>query len=529
MNHTLKALTTGLAVSAIALSTAVSAETLRWAHAGDSLTFDPHAQNHGQTHTIAHQFYDSLIYLDMNAEPAPGLATDWYIHEDDDNVWVFELREGVTFHEGQSLTADDVVFSVERALQSNSDMRPLINTIVEASAEDDHTVHLRTDGPNPLLPNNLTNLFIMNQEWAESNGAADVQDYAGGEENYAVRNANGTGPYRVVSREADVRTEMERFDDFWGADMYPLEVSRIVYTPIQSPSTRAAALLSGEIDLLQDPPVQDITRLQNADGVNVLSGPENRTIMFGMDQGRDELRTSNIEGENPFADRRVREAMDLAIDRTAIQRIVMRGQSEPAGMIAPSFVNGYSEELDAVTGANRARAMELMEEAGYGDGFSVTLTCTNDRYVEDEGICQAVTGMLGQIGVDVSLNARANSIHFSELQNGELDFYMLGWGVPTLDSHYVFDFLLETKTDDTGAWNFTGWSNSEFDEISQSLPTMTDLDERNAMIARAWEIVQAETVYLPIHHQVLNWAIRDDINFNVQSEDTPMIKYMTFN
>ncbi|MEX1058712.1 MAG: ABC transporter substrate-binding protein, partial [Natronospirillum sp.] len=190
---------------------------------------------------------------------------------------------------------------------------------------------------------------------------------------------------------------------------------------------------------------------------------------------------------------------------------------------------GYSEAMDQVTGANRARAMELMEEAGYGDGFSVSLTCTNDRYVEDEGICQAVTGMLGQIGVNVRLNARANSIHFAELQNGELDFYLLGWGVPTLDSHYIFDFLLETKTPDSGAWNFTGWSNEAFDNLSRQLPTETNIERRNDLIAQAWEIAQDEIVYLPVHHQVLNWAMNDNINFKVQSEDSPLIKYLSFN
>ncbi|MEX0584941.1 MAG: ABC transporter substrate-binding protein, partial [Natronospirillum sp.] len=240
MRHTIKTLTTGLAV-AVALATAASAETLRWAHAGDSLTFDPHAQNHGQTHTLAHQFYDSLIYLNMDAEPTPGLATDWYISPDDANVWVFELREGVTFHEGQNFTADDVVFSINRAQHQNSDMRPLISTITDVTAVDDHTVHIRTEGPNPLLPNNFNDLFMMSREWAEANGAETVQDYSAGEENYAVRNANGTGPYRVVSREPDVRTVMERFEGYWGNDLFPLEVSRIVYTPIQSPSTRAAA------------------------------------------------------------------------------------------------------------------------------------------------------------------------------------------------------------------------------------------------------------------------------------------------
>ncbi|TGG91330.1 ABC transporter substrate-binding protein [Natronospirillum operosum] len=528
MTITLRAVVSGVAATALALSTAVSAETLRWANVGDSLTFDPHAQNHGQTHTISHQVYDSLIYSDHTGAQTAGLATDWYILDDDPEVWEFQLREGVTFHEGQSLTADDVVFSFERALQPNSDMRPLINTIVEIWAEDDYTVRMRTDGPNPLLANNLTNLFIMSREWAEANNVTEVQDYSGGEENYAVRNANGTGPYRLVSREADVRTEMELFEDFWGMDQYPLEVSRIVFTPIQSGSTRAAAILSGEIDFLQDPPVQDVNRLQAANDIVVRNAPQNRSIFFGMDQGRSELRTSNIQGENPFADRRVRQAMDLAIDRNAIQRIVMRGQSAPAGMIAPSFVNGYEEELDRVTGTNTARARELMAEAGYEDGFSVTMTCTNDRYIEDEGICQAVTGMLGQIGVQVNLNARPNSIHFAELQNGELDFYLLGWGVPTLDSHYVFDFLLETKTDNSGAWNFTGWSNEEFDALSRQLPTETDLERRNELIAQAWRIAQEEVVYLPIHHQVLNWAMRSDVVMDVHPEDQPMIKYLTF-
>ncbi|MCH8550994.1 MAG: ABC transporter substrate-binding protein [Natronospirillum sp.] len=529
MTITPRALTTGLATAVFALSAAASAETLRWANVGDSLTLDPHAQNHGQTHTIAHQIYNTLIYSNAAGAQTAGLATDWYILDDEPDVWEFTLREGVTFHEGQAFTADDVVFSFERALHANSDMRPLINTITEIWAEDDYTVRMRTDGPNPLLANNLTNLFIMSREWAEANDATVVQDFSAGEENYAVRNANGTGPFRLVSREADVRTEMERFDGFWGMDQYPMEVSRIVFTPIQSGSTRAAALLSGEIDFLQDPPVQDVNRLENSGDIVVRNAPQNRSIFFGMDQGRDELRTSDVEGENPFADRRVREAMNLAVDRNAIQRIVMRGQSAPAGMIAPSFVNGYEEELDRVTGTNTARARELMAEAGYADGFSVTMTCTNDRYIEDEGICQAVTGMLGQIGVNVRLNARPNSIHFAELQNGELDFYLLGWGVPTLDSHYVFDFLLETKTDDSGAWNFTGWSNEEFDALSRQLPTETDLERRNALIAEAWRIVQDEIVYLPIHHQVLNWAMRSNIEMDVHPEDQPMIKYLSFN
>jgi len=525
MRKIVRTVTLGAALTLV--SAGVSAETLRWASAGDSLTLDPHSQNHGQTHAVAHQIYNPLIYLDLNSEPQPGLAVSWEV-TDDPSVWEFKLREGVTFHDGTPFTAEDVIFSFQRAQHTNSDMRPLISSIIKLEAIDDYTVHIHTNGPSPLLPNNLNNLFIMSKAWSEKHDVLTPQDYSAGEENFSVRNANGTGPFKLVSRDPDVRTEMVRYDQYWGKDKYPLAIERIIYTPIQSSSTRAAALLSGEIDFLQDVPVQDINRLSRTSHIKMLTGPENRTIFFGMDQGREELRTSDIKGENPFADRRVREAMNMAINRSAIQQVVMRGQSEPAGMIAPSFVNGYSEALDVFPEPDVQAAQQLLADAGYPDGFRVTLTCTNDRYTNDEAICQAVTGMLGQIGLDVRLDARANSIHFAEMQQGVLDFYILGWAVPPLDSHYVFDFLLETKTEDTGAWNFTGWSNAEFDELSQALPSEVDLEERDRKIARAWEIVQEEIVYLPVHHQVLNWAVRDDIEFAVQSENTPMLKYMDF-
>ncbi|WP_417582519.1 ABC transporter substrate-binding protein [Nitrincola sp.] len=526
MKKTFRAFTLGTTISLLMVCGA-NAQTLRWASAGDSLTFDPHSQNHGQTHAIAHQIYNPLIYLDLNSEMQPGLAVSWEV-TDNPNVWEFKLREGVTFHDGTPLTADDVVFSFQRAQHPNSDMRTLISSVVDVRAVDPLTVHIETNGPTPLLPNNLTNLFIMSKAWAEANNVTTPQDYSAGEENFAVRNANGTGPFRLVSRDPDVRTEMVRNDEYWGIEEFPMEISRVVLTPIQSAATRAAAMLSGEIDFLQDVPVQDINRLDSSDNIVMLSAPENRTIFFGLDQGSEELQSSDVKGKNPFADRRVREAMNIAINRQAIQQVVMRGQSVPAGMIAPSFVNGYTAELDTVPETDVNRAKTLLAEAGYPDGFNVTLTCTNDRYVNDEAICQAVTGMLGQAGINVRLDARANSIHFAELQQGELEFYILGWAVPPLDSHYVFDFLLETKTADTGAWNFTGWSNEEFDSLSRALPTETDLDERNAKIARAWEIAQEEIVYLPVHHQVLNWAVRQDIDFAVQSQNQPMLKYLKF-
>lgn len=517
-----------LALAAMTFNaTSVFAETVRWTSAGDSLTLDPHAQNEGPTHVLSHQIYDTLIFRDQDMSLQPRLAVSWGL-TDDPSVWEFRLREGVQFHDGSPLTADDVVFSMQRAKHANSDMRGLLTTVLDVQAIDTHTVHMHTDGPNPLLPSNLTNLFIMSQTWAEQHQVTTPQNYSAGEETHAVRNAMGTGPFRLVSREPDIRTELVRNDTYWGLDQFPMEVTRIIHTPIRSAATRAAALLSGEVDFLLDPPVQDLERLNNAQGLVVRSAPENRTIFLGMHQGRSELPTSNIRGQNPFADIRVREAMNIAINRDAIQRVVMRGQSVPAGIVMAPFVDGYSAELDQVPTTDTERARSLLAEAGYPDGFTVSLACPNDRYINDEQICQAATGMLGQIGVRARLDARSRSIHFAELQRGELDFYMLGWGVPTMDSHYVFHYLFETRTEQGGSWNHTGYSNPDADRLMDAMTRETDPEQRAAMVNEVWSMLQNDIVYLPIHHQMLSWAMKDHINFPVQSENYPYFKLLRF-
>lgn len=516
-----------------ATDTATAAEesagtTLRWASAGDSLTLDPHAQNEAPTHTLSHQIYDSLVYRDMDMALTAGLATAWSV-TDDPSVWKFTLREGVTFHDGSVFNAEDVVFSLTRAQHQNADVKGLLSSVVEVTAASEYEVLVTTDGPNPLLPNNLTNMFMMDKTWAETHGVEVPQDYAAGEETYAVRNANGTGPYKLVSREPDIRTVLTINENYWGKDIFPMEVTDIIFTPIQSAATRVSALLSGEIDFLLDPPVQDLERLAAADGLVVRKAPQNRTIFLGMDQGAAELRTSNVTGTNPFADKRVREALHLALDRSAIQQVVMRGQSVPAGIIIPPFVNGYTEALDQLPAVDLEKAKALLADAGYPDGFSVTLQCPNDRYINDEAICQAAVGMFNQLGMEVSLESKPKSIHFQDMQNAALDFYMLGWGVPPMDSHYVFHYLLETRTEEGGTWNHANFSDPDIDAKIQALPTETDLAARDQLIADVWAVVQDEIIYLPIHHQVLNWAMKDNIQFGVQGENQPHFMYMAFN
>ncbi|MEN8660851.1 MAG: ABC transporter substrate-binding protein [Marivita sp.] len=518
-----------MAAALLATTATVNAETLRWARSGDALTLDPHAQNEGPTHTIRHQMYEPLIIRDVTGAFEPALATDWAPSADDANVWVFNLREGVKFHDGADFTAEDVVFSFERAKQPNSDMKELIGSITEVRAVDDYTIEMVTDGPNPILPSNLTNLFIMDKGWTEANNTANVQDFEGGEITFATTNANGTGPYILESREPDVKTVMVKNDNYWGIDQFPMEVTEIVYTPIQNAATRVAAMLSGEVDFLQDMPVQDLERVNSAEGLVVKQAPQNRVIFFGMNQGADDIESDNVDGKNPLADVRVRKAMSMAVNRDAIRQVVMRGQSQPAGMIAPPFVNGWTEAMDSESTTDIEGAKALLAEAGYADGFSIRLDCPNDRYVNDEAICQAAVGMMGQIGVTVNLDAKPKAQHFPLITEGQTDFYMLGWGVPTYDSEYIFNFLVHGRESDVGTWNGTGFDNDELDAKIKSLASNTDLEARNADIASIWRVVQDEQLYIPIHHQVLNWGMSEKVGIDVDPEDQPKIKYFTMN
>ena len=507
---------TASALTAFALT--ASAETIRWARAGDSLTMDPHAQNEGPTHTLAHQIYDSLLQRDMSGAIIPSLATSWAALPDNPNVWRFTLREGVTFHNGATFDSADVVFSLNRAMADGSDMKELLSSVADVRAVDAYTVDIETNGANPLLINNLTNMFMMDEGWSAENDVLTPHDVAAGETNYATMNTNGTGAFMLVSRSVDEKTVLSANPNYWGADLYPNEVTEIVYTPIQSAATRVAALLSGEVDFIQDVPVQDLGRVGDTSGLQLATAAQNRVIFFGLD---------TVEG--PTADLRVRQAMNIAINREAIKAVVMRDQSDPTGVIMPPFVNGWTEELNAYPAYDLDQAKALMADAGYADGFDITLNCPNDRYINDEAICQAAVGMMGQIGIDVTLDARPKAQHFPFIRSGDSDFYMLGWGVPTFDSHYIFNFLVHTQTGDRGSWNPTGYSNADVDAMIVSLESETDLAVRDETIGKIWSAIQDAQMYLPIHNQVLNWGLRDDIVFDVQPEDQPHFQFMTFN
>ena len=503
--------------------TAAGAETLRWARVGDALTLDPHSANEGPTSTLLHHIYETLVRRDTDGSLQPRLATEWMIHPDDPTVWVFKLREGVKFHDGSDFTAEDVVASVDRVTSETSDFKGLHTAVEGAEAVDDYTVHIKLSGPSPLYVQNLTNFFIMDKGWIEANGVETPQDFKAGEEKYTVRNTNGTGPYVLDSRDPEVRTVLKVNEAHWNDAP---AVTEIVYTPIKEAATRVAALLSGEVDFVQDVPVQDIERLSNTDGIAVTTGAENRTIFFAYDISSDSL--ISLPGDNPFKKPQVREAMALALDRDAIRQVVMRGQSVPGALNAPPFVNGYDAALDAYGPPDYEAAKALMTEAGYPDGFTVDLHCPNDRYINDEAICQAYVGMLGRIGIKANLVSQSRTIHFPAIQNGEVDFYLLGWGVPTFNSQYVFDFLVHSAEEGRGGWNGSRYNNPEVDAKIKSLATETDLEKRDATIAEIWQTLQDDRLFLMVHNQLLAYAAKDNVNIAVHPENQPSMTNVTF-
>ena len=222
--------------------------------------------------------------------------------------------------------------------------------------------------------------------------------------------------------------------------------------------------------------------------------------------------------EGPTSELKVRQAMNIAINRDSIKKVVMRGQSDPTGVIMPPFVNGWTKELNKYPAYDLDKAKALMAEAGYSNWFDIVLNCPNDRYINDEAICQAAVGMMAQIGINVTLDAKPKAQHFPIAKGGDADFYMLGWGVPTFDSHYIFNYLVHTQTEDRGSWNPTGYSNADVDAMIVSLESETDLSARNDTIAKIWANVQDAQMYLPIHNQVLNWGMKSNIDIPPQRD-----------
>ncbi|MBP6895361.1 MAG: ABC transporter substrate-binding protein [Pseudacidovorax sp.] len=515
------------AVAAVlaAASLIASAQTVRIANQGDALSLDPHSLNESLQLSVDLNVYEGLTDRNKDLSLAPSLATSWKQTAPD--TWRFELRKGVTFHDGTPFTADDVIFSIARAGGDGSDVKAKVNDIQEVRKVNDHAVDIVTKGPFPILPDVLSDLAIMSKKWCEENKAEKPVDRRKGIENTASFKANGTGPFRVRERQPNVRTVFVRNMNYWGK--IEGNAQEVIFTPIANPATRVAALVSGEVDVMEPVPVQDIARINASPSARVVVGPELRTIFLGMDQKRDELLYSNVKGKNPFKDKRVRQAFYQAIDINGIQKTVMRGASRPTALMVGPGINGWTEAQDKRLPYDPEAAKKLLADAGYPSGFEVTMNCPNDRYVNDAQVCQAVAANLARIGVKINLAAETKGTYFPKILRRDTSFYLLGWTPTTYDSHNALDALMRCPNDKDGSgqFNLGAYCNPKLDELIGQIKSETDKAKRQGLIEAAFKIHTDDIGHLPLHQQSLAWGVSKKVSLTQRADNFMPFKWIS--
>ncbi|AVS63970.1 ABC transporter substrate-binding protein [Paracidovorax avenae] len=523
MNFSRTALRATIGASLVAAACAAGAQTIRVANQGDALSMDPYSLNESLQLSVTGNVYEPLVGRNKDLSLAPALATRWT--QSSPTVWRFELRRGVRFHDGSPFTADDVLFSLARTQAGSSDMKTYTNDFKEVRKVDDYTVEIETRSPYPILPDVLALVYMMSRKWCEANHAVEPVDRRKGVENAASFRANGTGPFRLRERQPGVRTVFTRNPQYWGA--IEGNVAEVVFTPIGNDATRVAALLSGQVDVMEPVPVQDIERVNTSPLTRAVTGPELRTIFLGMDQKRDELLYSSVKGKNPFKDKRVRQAFYQAIDIDGIRKTVMRGASNPSALLVGPGVNGFQPDIKRLPyDADAAR--KLLAEAGYPNGFEVGMNCPNDRYVNDARICQAVAANLARIGVKVNLQAETKGTYFPKVLRRDTSFYMLGWMPATYDAHNAMNALMAC-VDDKGAgqFNLGGYCNPRVDQLTQQVQSETDKARRDAMIREAFEIHAADVGHIPLHQQALAWGVSRKVALVQMADNFMPFKWMS--
>ena len=488
---------------------ATRANTLRMADQGDVMSMDPYMINEALLLSFMGNVYEGLTGRGRKLETTPELATDW--KQTAPTVWRFNLRKGVRFHDGTPFTADDVIFSLERARGEGSDVKTYVAPIKDIRKVDSHAIDIVTHEPYPILPQAISVWYILSKQWCEKNNALRPVDVRKGTENFASTRANGTGPFQVKSREPGVRTVLQPNAQWWGKPEHNL--SEVVFTPISNDATRVAALLSGEIDMMQPVPLQDVPRLQGNAALKVVQGGEIRTIFLGMDQKRDELLGSSVKDKNPFKDRRVRQAFYQAIDVEAIRARIMRGASRPTGLLIAPEVQGFSAELNKRLPFDPEAARALLAEAGYPGGFEVAMNCPNDRYVNDAEICQAIASMLAKVGVRINLVAETKTLWFPRVLRRDTAFYLFGWVPASQDAHNALFALLATPGEaGQGQFNLGAYANARIDQLTRQIAAEADMGKRNGLIAEAFRLMQEDVAYIPLHQQPLSWGMKKTVD-----------------
>ena len=497
------------------LALPAAAAELRVGNAVDTATVDPHGSTETNTLGTILNIYESLVRRGPNLTIEPGLAESWELVSP--TRWRFHLRT-TNFQDGTKFTADDVVFSVRRARESTSEARPAVRTIATAEAVAPDTIELTTTVPDPILLSELCNFFIMSRAWAEAHGSSSAYSPTrnAGTENWATRHANGTGPYILDAYETGVRVALKRNPAWWDPQGGNVDTASIL--TIGNDATRIAALLSGSIDVIIPVPEQAAGAMTQR-GLQVLRGRRLAVMFLGMDMARPKLLYADGTDRNPFADVRVRRAVALAIDDVALREVVVRGAVLPAGSMIPEGVEGFAPGMDRHTPADPARARDLMREAGYPDGFGVTLDCTSDQYPNDEAVCTALAPMLARIGIRVSPRVESRVRFFPRITGKDTSLYLMAWYAPTFDAHHILWNLLHSPTNEDGVWNAAGYADPAMDQLIDGIASEMDGSRRRDMIARANQRAADAAVYVPLYQLTLAWAAKPGISLVMRPDN----------
>jgi len=500
-----------------------TAADLSIAVGADVTSIDPHYHNLTPNNNIAEHIFETLITKDPKSLLKPALAVSWKAI--DDLTWEFRLRKGVKFHDGSDFTAADVVFSIERTAQVPNSPSPFTlytNQITEKIIVDPLTVRLKTATPYPLMPNDMGTVFIVSSRVAKGATTADFD---------SGKATVGTGPFKFVRYAKGDRVELARFDGYWGAKS---AWDKVTFRVIASDPSRVASLLAGDVRAIESVPTADLARLAKDPSIAISRTVSHRLIFLHLDTNRDKSpmvtdKSGKPLDKNPLKDVRVRKAISKAINRQAIVERVMEGAAVATGQLMPEGMFGYvpgmkPEAFDA------DGARKLLAEAGYPDGFEVTMDCPNDRYVNDAAICQAVVGMLARIGVKVTLLAQPKALYFAKiLKPGgyQSSFYLLGWTPGTSDSHNVLYDIMGCRDDPKsarGEANVAGYCNKKVDELTDKVLVEPDTAKRDLLIKEAFEIAAKEYGYIPLHQQALAWGVSKKVKV-VQRADNAVLPY----
>ena len=482
----------------------------------DVTALDPHYHNVTPNNNVANHIFGTLVQRGPKMQLEPGLAASWVVV--DPLTWEFRLRKGVKFHDGSDFTAADVVASIERVPtvpNSPSPFTAFTKQIKEIQVVDPLTIRFRTATPYPLMPSDMTQVTIVSKAAAK----ATTDDFNSG------KAAIGTGPYRLVRYAKGDRIELVRYDGWWGGAT-PWEKVTLRLLPQDAP--RVAALLSGDVQAIEAVPTADVARLKTDRKLALTSTVADRLIYLHMDSDRDVSpfvtdRAGKPLAKNPLKDPRVRKAMSKAINRPAIVEKVMEGQAVPAGQLIPDFLFGATKSLK-VEPFDPEGAKKLLAEAGYPDGFGITIHAPNNRYVNDAKIAQAVAQMLTRIGIDTKVVAMPSATYFAQATDLKFSLMLLGWSTGTGEASSSLKALLMTYNRDKGygTANRGRYSNGKVDALTEDAMASVEDAKREAYLQRATEIAIADTGVIPLHFQVNQWATRDGIAYVPRTDENTL-------